>query len=135
MPCTNIKLITLVEIGIHFKINSSFKQFPSKDLFIYTITMKDESIMKSVAKYCFETRFLTREGSKRCNLCLEEKLSILKRKAIACLTKDRKSFRSAKRKRVSGKNLNRERNACYFNDHTPTFMVAEHCHNDFLLFF
>ena len=29
-------------------------------------------------------------GSKRCNLCLEEKITILKEKTIACLTKDQK---------------------------------------------
>ena len=29
-------------------------------------------------------------GSKRCNLCLDEKITILKEKTIACLIKDRK---------------------------------------------
>ena len=62
-------------------------------------------------------------GSRRCNLCLEGKLSILREKdnSIACLTKDRKSFRPANKNKFQAKSLNKERNACYFNDHTPTF--------------
>ena len=37
-------------------------------------------------------------GSKRCNLCLDEKISILKEKTIACLIKDRNQFWPANKK-------------------------------------
>ena len=45
--CTNIKFISLRAKFIKnlFKMNSYFKQFPSIDLFIYIVGMKDESIM------------------------------------------------------------------------------------------
>ena len=35
-------------------INSFFRQFIAKDLFIYIIAVKDDSIMRLMAKYCFE---------------------------------------------------------------------------------
>ena len=37
-----------------YRINSSFKLFFSEELFMYIMAMKDESIMKLVAKFCFE---------------------------------------------------------------------------------
>ena len=49
-------------------------------------------------------------GSKRCNLCLEEKLNILKEKDNCLLNK-----------RSACQHKNRLRNACYFNDNTRTF--------------
>ena len=57
----------------------------------------------------------------QCNLCLEEKLSILKEKDN-CLLKKRSEIVSAcqHKNRFQAKSLNKERNACYFNDHTPT---------------
>ena len=61
-------------------------------------------------------------GSKRCNLCLEEKLNILKEKDN-CLLNKRSEIISACLHKTSFqvKNLNKEKNACYFNDNTPTF--------------
>ena len=61
-------------------------------------------------------------GSKRCNLCLEQKLSILKEKDN-CLVNKRSEIVSAcqHKNKFQVKSLNKERNACYFNDHTPTF--------------
>ena len=61
-------------------------------------------------------------GSKRCNLCLEEKLNISKEKDN-CLLNKRSEIISAcqHRNRFQVKSLNKERNACYFNDNTPTF--------------
>ena len=56
MCCTNINFINFRTKFTEnlFKINSSFRQFLAKDLFIYIIAMKDESILTLVAKYCFE---------------------------------------------------------------------------------
>ena len=61
-------------------------------------------------------------GSKRCNLCLEEKLNILKEKD-SCLLNKRSEIISAcqHKNRFQVKSLNKKRNACYFNDNTPTF--------------
>ena len=61
-------------------------------------------------------------GSKRCNLCLEEKLNILKEKDN-CLLNKRSEITSAcqHKNRFQIKSLDKERNACYFNDNTPTF--------------
>ena len=55
MSCTNIKFINLRTKFIEnlFKINSPFRQFLAKDC-LHIINMKDESIMRLVAKYCFE---------------------------------------------------------------------------------
>ena len=54
-------------------------------------------------------------GSKRCNLCLEEKDNCLlnKRLEIVSTCQHKNKFQV--------KSLNKERNACNFNDHTPTF--------------
>ena len=61
-------------------------------------------------------------GSKRCNLCLEEKLSILKEKDNCLLNKRSEIVSACQHKnKFQVKSLNKERNACYFNDHTPTF--------------
>ena len=62
-------------------------------------------------------------GSKRCNLCLEEKLNILKRKGqLLAKQKIGNNFGLPNTKiDFQVKNLNKERNACYFNDNTPTF--------------
>ena len=56
MSCKNIKLLSLRSKFFEdlYKINSSFKLFSSKELFTYIMAMKDESIMKLVAKFCFE---------------------------------------------------------------------------------
>ena len=53
--------------------------------------------------------------SKRCNLCLEEKDNCLlnKRSEIVSACQHKNKFQV--------KGLNKERNACYFDDHTPTF--------------
>ena len=58
-------------------------------------------------------------GSERCNLCLEEKLNILEEKDN-CLLNKRSACQHKNRFRQV-KSLNKERNACYFNDNTPTF--------------
>ena len=61
-------------------------------------------------------------GSKRCNLCLEEKLNILKVKDNCLLNKRSEMISACQHKnRFQVKSLNKERNACYFNDNTPTF--------------
>ena len=61
-------------------------------------------------------------GSKRCNLCLEEKLNILKEKDNCLLNKRSEIISVCQHKnRFQVKSLNKERNACYFNDNTPTF--------------
>ena len=61
-------------------------------------------------------------GSKRCNLCLEEKLSILKEKDNCLLNKRSEIVSTCQHKnKFQVKNLNKERHACYFNDHTTTF--------------
>ncbi len=36
------------------QVNSSFLVFNNQDLFLYIISMKDKTIMKLVAKYCFD---------------------------------------------------------------------------------
>ena len=61
-------------------------------------------------------------GSKRCNLCLEEKLNILKEKDNWLLNKRSEIISACQHKnRFQLKSLKKERNACYFNDNTPTF--------------
>ena len=61
-------------------------------------------------------------GSKRCNLCLEEKLNILKEKDNCLLNKRSEIISACQHKnRFQVKSLNKERNACYFNDNAPTF--------------
>ena len=61
-------------------------------------------------------------GSKRCNLCLEEKLNILKEKDNCLLNKRSEIISACQHKnRFQVKSLNKDRNACYFNDNTPTF--------------
>ena len=61
-------------------------------------------------------------GSRRCNLCLEEKLIILKEKDNCLLNKRSEIISACQHKnRFQVKSLNKERNACYFNDNTPTF--------------
>ena len=66
-------------------------------------------------------------GSKRYNLRLEEKLNILKEKDN-CLLNNRSEIISAclHKNRFQIKSLNKERNACYFNDNTPTRFLLEH---------
>ncbi len=61
-------------------------------------------------------------GSKKGNLCLEEKLSILKEKSKFLLNK-RSEIVSARqhKSRFQVNSLHKERNACYLNAHTPTF--------------
>ena len=56
MSCKNIKLLSLRSKFFEdlYKINSSFKLFSLEELFMYIMAMKDESIMKLVAKFCFE---------------------------------------------------------------------------------
>ena len=58
-------------------------------------------------------------GSKKCNLCLEEKISILKEKSN-CLRNKRSELVSAcqYKKRFQANNINKERYACYLNGHT-----------------
>ena len=61
-------------------------------------------------------------GSKRCNLCLEEKISILKEKNNCLLTKRSEIVSACQHKsRFQANNLNKERNACYSITHAPTF--------------
>ena len=56
------------------------------------------------------------------NLCLEEKLNILKEKDNCLLNKRSEIISACQHKnRFQVKSLNKERNACYFNDNTPTF--------------
>ena len=56
MSGKNIKLLSLRSKFLEdlYKINSSLKLFFSEELFVYIMAMKDESIMKLVAKFCFE---------------------------------------------------------------------------------
>ena len=62
-------------------------------------------------------------GSKRCNLCLEEKLNILKEKDNCLLNKRSEIISACQHKnRFQVKSLNKKRNACYFNDNTSTFL-------------
>ena len=60
--------------------------------------------------------------SKRCNLCLDEKITILKEKNN-CLLNKRSEIVSAyqPKSRFQVNNLNKERNACYSTTHAPTF--------------
>ena len=61
-------------------------------------------------------------GSKRCNLCLEEKISILKEKNNCLLNKRSEIVSACQHKsRFQVNNLNKERNACYSTTHAPTF--------------
>ena len=63
-------------------------------------------------------------GSKRCNLCLEEKL-ILKEKDNCLLNKRSEVISTCQHKnRFQVKSLNKQRNAWYFNDNTPRFLLA-----------
>ena len=61
-------------------------------------------------------------GSKRCNLCLDEKISILKEKNN-CLLNKRSEIVSAGqyKSRFQINNLSKERNACYLITYAPTF--------------
>ena len=60
-------------------------------------------------------------GSKRCNLCLGEKLSVLKERDNCFLNKTSEIVSASQHKnKFQVKNLNKERNT-YFNDYTPTF--------------
>ena len=59
-------------------------------------------------------------GSKKCNLCLEEKISILKEENN-CLLNKRSEIVSACQHKSRINNLNKERNACYSITHAPTF--------------
>ena len=61
-------------------------------------------------------------GSKRGNLYLEEKLIILKEKDNCSLNKKSEIVSACQHKnKFQVKNLNKERSACYFNDHAPRF--------------
>ena len=61
-------------------------------------------------------------GSKRCNLCLEEKISILKEKNNCLLNKRSEIVSACQHKsRFQVNNLNKERNACYSTTHAHTF--------------
>ena len=61
-------------------------------------------------------------GSKRCNSCLEEKISILKEKNNCLLNKRSEIVSACQHKsRFQVNNLNKERNACYSTTHAPTF--------------
>ena len=64
-------------------------------------------------------------GSKRCNLCLEETLSILKKKDNFLLNKRSEIVSACQHKnKFQVKSLNRERNACYFNDHAHSHVSS-----------
>ena len=63
-------------------------------------------------------------GSKRCNLCLEEKISILKEKNNCLLNKRSEIVSACQHKsRFQVNNLNKEMNACYSITHAPTFRL------------
>ena len=73
-------------------------------------------------KWSIIKKSISYTGSKRCNLCLEEKLNILKEKDNCLLNKRSEIIPACQHKnRFQVKSLNKERNACYFNDNTPTF--------------
>ena len=58
--------------------------------------------------------------SKRCNLCLDEKLIILKEKNNCLLNKRSEIVSACQHKnRFEVNNLNKERNACHLNTHAP----------------
>ena len=66
-------------------------------------------------------------GSKRYNLRLEEKLNILKEKDNRLLNNRSEIISACLHKNgFQVKSLNKERNACYFNDNTPTRFLLEH---------
>ncbi len=61
-------------------------------------------------------------ASKRRNLCLEEKLSILKEKSKFLLNKRSEIVSACQHKtRFQVNNLHKERNTCNLNTHKPTF--------------
>ena len=61
-------------------------------------------------------------GSKSCNLCLDEKNTILKEKNNCLLNKRSEIVLACLHKsRFQVNNLNKERNACYSTTHAPTF--------------
>ena len=61
-------------------------------------------------------------GSERCNLCLEEKISILKEKNNCLLNKRSEIVSACQHKsRFQVNSLNKDRNACYSITHAPTF--------------
>ena len=58
------------------------------------------------------------------HLCLEEKLNILKEKDNCLLNKRSEIVSACQHKnRFQVKSLNKESNACYFNDNTPRFLL------------
>ena len=61
-------------------------------------------------------------GSKRCNLSLDEKITILKEKNNCLLNKRSEIVSACQHKsRFQVNNLNKDRNACYSITHAPTF--------------
>ena len=56
MQCSNtlLKEIRYSFIQKLHQINSSFSLFNDQDLFLYIISMKDKSITKLVAKFCYD---------------------------------------------------------------------------------
>ena len=56
MQCSNIliKEIRYSFIQKLHQINSSFSLFNDQDLFLYIMSMKDRSITKLVAKFCYD---------------------------------------------------------------------------------
>ena len=98
----------------------------------YSLLGIQTSILFTIKWSIIKTSISYTGGSKRCNLCLEEKLSILKEKDN-CLLKKRSEIISAcwHKNRFLVKNLNKERNACDFNNHTPMFQLT--CFRDNLI--
>ena len=43
-----------MKLGMLHQINSSFSLFNDQDLFLYIMSMKDRSITKLVAKFCYD---------------------------------------------------------------------------------
>ena len=108
--CTNTKILHSLQN------NSKLETELSKHIWHLKQNKTDFTIKWSIIKRSISYT----GGYKRCNLCLEEKLNILKEKDNCLLNKRSEIISACQHKnRFQVKSLNKERNARYFNDNTP----------------
>ena len=95
----------------------------SKHVWTLKQNKTDFTIKLSMIKKCISYT----GGTKRCNLCFDEKITILKEKYNNCLLNKRSEIVSAcqQKSRFQVNNLNKERNSCYSIIHAPTFPPHE----------
>ena len=87
------------------------------------VLIKKSNNKKNDKKSLIKKSIFDTGGSKRCNLCLDEKNTILKEKNNCLLNKRSEIVLPCQHKsRFQVNNLNKERNACYSTTHAPTFL-------------